>query len=279
MRAKSHIIVLIAVLLGLTGCGEKTPQARLEATRRLVDNSRFEKAVAELPALMQVLPTDSAVLLLGARIYTGLKLPDSVLAYTKKLTALFPQHAEGYRLMYDAGGALKNYDAQIWAISQLGYVEGNRRKYFLEIARLNFERGQYGLSIATCNDILTYDPGNPQVLFLMAGGLAAAGQMDSAIVVMEELRRKNPDQVEILSNLGSFYANKRDFGKARDCFLELTTKVPDYLPGWFGLGHCRLGLGDTLGARDAYRQVYSRDTSFLGVDSILRELNQLPINQ
>jgi len=88
---------------------------------------------------------------------------------------------------------------------------GNRRKYLFEIARLNFEREYYGLSIATCNDILAYDPGNPQVLFLMAGGLAATAQMDSAISILEDLKRKNADQVEILSNLGSFYANKGDY--------------------------------------------------------------------
>ncbi len=68
---------------------------------------------------------------------------------------------------------------------------------------------------------------------------------------------------------------RKNFAEAKGYFDKLTILYPDYIPGWFGLGHIRLSLGDTTGAREAYRQVYQRDTTFLGIDSILRSLDEL----
>ncbi len=71
--------------------------------------------------------------------------------------------------------------------------------------------GSYGLGISVCEEILKKDPGNSEMRFLMANGLASIGQLDSAITIMKDLDSKNPNQIEILSNLGSFYATKKEF--------------------------------------------------------------------
>ncbi len=266
---------LILIILFAAACGPRTPQEKLAQVQRLTDAGRFEKAVEDLPELMKQFPTDSTVLLLGCRIYLGLNQHDSVVAYAKKLTALYPHRLDGYQILYQSAGKIQDFKAQLWAISQMGYIENDRPKYYPEIARLNFEMGNYGLGIEVCREILKSQPANSQALFMLANGLASVGQLDSAITIMKDLNLKNPDQIEILSNLGSFYATKQEFAPALEYFQRLTALFPDYIPGWFGLGHIRLSLGDTTGAREAYRQVYQRDTTFLGIDSILRSLNEL----
>lgn len=264
-------ICLLALLVA-AGCGPKTTQERIVRAQRWTDAGRFEKAAEELPELMKLVPTDSAVLLLGCRINMGLNRPDSVAAYARKLTALYSDRIDGYRILYQAAGAIDDYKTQLYAVTEIGYLEHDRAKYYPEIARLNFEMGSFGLGISVCEEMLKNDPTNTQARFMLANGQAAIGNLDSAIAIMADLERKNPNQIEILSNLGSFYVTKRNYQSALTYFLKATTLFPDYVPGWFGLGHVRLNLGDTVGAREAYRQVYQRDTTFLGIDSLLRSL-------
>jgi tetratricopeptide (TPR) repeat protein len=263
------------LFLVTAGCGPKTIQERIVKARQWVEAGKFDKAAGELPELMRQMPTDSAVLMLGCRVYIGLNRPDSVVAYAKKLTALYEKRMDGYQILYQAAGAIDDYKTQLFAITQIGYLENDRPKYYPEIARLNFEMGSFGLGISVCEEMLKTDPENTQARFLLANGLASIGQLDSAIAIMTDLDLKNPGQIEILSNLGSFHVTKQDYPSALGYFQKATELFPDYIPGWFGLGHVRLSLGDTVGAREAYRQVYQHDTTFLGIDSILRSLEPL----
>jgi len=266
-------IWVLAVILCACG-GDKSPRARLEKTRNLASQEKFEKALSELRPLITGQPTDSAVLILAAKVYFGLEKYDSAHYFAKQYAMLYPTRLDGYHMLYMTGEKVKNYDDQIWAVSQLGYLENDRRKYHVEIAQLNFLRGEYGMAMKTCEMVFEYDPNNIAALFVMANSLATIGQLDSAIGIMERLDKQNPNQVEILSNLASFFVSKRDYQQAIAHFQRLTTLFPDYLPGWYGLGNVLLQAGDTAAAKDAYGQVYRRDSTFLGVDSIYRHLNR-----
>ncbi|MCP4566001.1 MAG: tetratricopeptide repeat protein [FCB group bacterium] len=268
-----HKVLLITALFFaiacLSGCAEDTPEERIEAMRELVADEKYEKALKELWQVIDQRPTDSTVLYLGGRVFFGLTWFDSAVSYSKKLCALYPQNVAAYRLLYESAGFIEDYKTQLWAISQLGYIEGNRSRYYYNIAELNFQLQDYGLAISTCDAILKTDPDNKSALFLKANSLASAGKIDSGITILEILDRKYPGRVEILSNMASFYATKRDYPNSEFHFQQITEMFPDYVPGWYGLGNVRLKLADTLGARNAYGEVYARDSAFLGVDSIL----------
>jgi tetratricopeptide (TPR) repeat protein len=260
----------------IISCGGKASlESRLAKAQKLADREKYEDALEELRPMIPQNPTNPDLLMLAGKVFLSLGQYDSAHFYSRQFTALYPTDLEGYRLLYQASGPIKNYDDQIWAVSQLGYLENNRRKYHLEIAELNFLRGEYSMAIRTCNQIFEYDPGNTQAMFIMANSLATIGQLDSAIAIMETLDRKDPDQVEIISNLAAFLVSKKDYDRAAIQFQRLTSMYPDYMPGWYGLGNVLLHNGDTAGAREAYGEVYSRDSTFLGVDSILREITPL----
>jgi tetratricopeptide (TPR) repeat protein len=276
MRIFLISVIVISILLPLAACDTNmTAEARMKKLRKLLEDQEFEKARKELPPLWAEIPTDSAFLFLAGQTYLGLNMIDSAHACAKQFTALYPTRLDGYGFLYYTGELLEDYDAQIWAVSQMGYLENNRRKYHQDIARLNFLRGEYGMAMKTCHMILEYDPGNPNALFILSNSLATIGKTDSAILIMEELNEKTPDKVEVLSNLASFLADKREYKQAAVHFKRLTSIYPDYIPGWYGLGNVRLGANDTSGAIDAYREVYNRDPNFLDVDSILRELSPM----
>ncbi len=262
----------------MTACDtEMSSDQRLSKLRTLVDDGKFDDALKEVQILKPQISTDSIYLRLAGKTYLALKQIDSAHVCFKQYTALYPTRLEGYRYLYETGGMLEDYDAQIWAVSQLGYLENDKRKYHYDIARLNFLRGEYGQAMKTCNMILEYNPDDPGTLFILANSLATAGQVDSAIVIMERLNRQSPDKVEVLSNLASFLVDKRDFEQAAAHFGRITTLYPDYMPGWLGLGNVLLTKGDTAAAREAYWQVYTRDSTFLDVDSILREIDPMRI--
>jgi tetratricopeptide (TPR) repeat protein len=278
MRTISISLICAAILLALAACSTKmSPETRLTKLRDLVEDQKFNDALEQVHILRPEIPTDSAFLMLAGRTYLGLNMIDSAHACARQYAVLYPSRLEGYRFLYHTGELLQDYDAQIWCVSQMGYLENNRRKYHEDIARLNFLRGEYGQAMRTCNQIFEYEPNNPQALFIMANSLATIGKTDSAIVIMEKLNKQSPDRVEVLSNLASFLADKKDYKEAAVHFKRLITLYPDYIPGWFGLGNVLVTMGDTTGAIDAYGQVYSRDSTFLGVDSILHELQPFRI--
>jgi Flp pilus assembly protein TadD len=275
---KVLIFCLIAVplsMLAISCGGDASLDARLAKARRLVNHEKYADALEQIQPLIPQNPTNSELLMLTAETFMGLKQYDSAHYYAKQYTALFPTHLEGYRILYQASGPIKNYDDQIFSVSQLGYLEHNRRKYHLDIAELNFLRGEYGMAIRTCNQIFEYDPGNTKAMFILANSLASIGKVDSAITIMETLDHNNPDQVEIISNLASYLVSKRDYDRAAVQFRRLTSMYPDYMPGWYGLGNVLLHQADTAGARKAYMEVYSRDSTFLRVDSILRAITPM----
>ncbi len=273
IRIATLIIPLIAAVF-LFACSEElTDQERIENVRTMVQAENHAKAILEVTSLIDGHPSDSILLYWGAKAYLATGETDTAVSYAKKLTSLYPSHIEGYRLLYDAAEEVGDHASQLWAVSQMGYYVLDRRRYYNEIAELNFKLGEFGMAIRTCNDILEYDPDNLRVMFLLASSLATTGRFDSAIAVMERIDRLYPDNIEVKSNLGSYLVEVGRFQDAEFKFLEIVRADPEFLPGWYGLGNVLLERGDTAGAVDAYRHVYDRDPSFLDIDSVLKEID------
>ncbi len=278
MRKVSFIIAVALSLSLLMACGGNDDlifEEKLAHLRKLIEEEKLHEAEKEIRTLIKRQPTDSTLLYMAGRVYLELNQADTAVSYAKKLTSLYPRHLEGYRLLYEAAGRIGDYESQLWATSQLGYFVNDRRAYYYEIAELNFKLEKYGMAIRACHDILEYDPGNTKVLFLLANALAGASQPDSAIMIMERLDRTYPDNIEILSNLGTFLASAQKYEEAEVSFRRLVRSNPDYIAGWLGLGNVLLNRADTSGAIKAYREVFARDSTFLGIDSIISKLDSV----
>jgi tetratricopeptide (TPR) repeat protein len=256
------------------GCGsDLSPEEQIVKLKELVEDEDFEEAEELLRDLHVKRPTDSTVMRLAGIVFIGLNQPDSAYSYARKFSVLYPKDANGYRFLYEVSGLKEDYDMQIWALSQLSYVEGDKDKYYAQIVELNFMRGEFGKAISGAEWVLAKDPENSGMLFILANSLATIGNVDSAVAILTRLDEKNPNRVEIIANLASYLASKKDYDQAEVHFKKLIELYPDYLPGWYGLGNVLAKKGDTTGAIRAYQQVYMSDPSFLSVDSVLHELD------
>ncbi|MEZ5360520.1 MAG: tetratricopeptide repeat protein [Candidatus Zixiibacteriota bacterium] len=268
-------LVILFILCGflLAACGESlTPEQRISRLKRLTDSGEYPEAMEYYKGLKDERPTDAVVLMMGARLYFEYEQYDSALSCAKKYANLYSGDPSGYQLLYKVAKQIKDYDQMLWALSQLGYIGRDRKPYLPEIAQLNLIKGNPGMAVSVCRDIVEYDPENQSVLFTLGSGLLAIGKADSAIVVFEHLDDLVPDQLEILVNLGMCYATVEKFNKAEEIYGQVTVMYPDFMPGWYGLGNILSSKGDTTGAIEAYRHVYSIDPTFLGVDTLLRNL-------
>ena len=270
---KFFLILLIAISLLFAACGETTREGKLERAWKNVKAQKYEKAEADFKDLYQNYPTDSAVLNLGAYVYGGLDKMDTALSYARKQVALYPKYLAAYYLLDTVAISAIDYDQQLYAISNIGYLQGNRQDYWYRIAELNFQRGDFGICRSVCYEILKNHPDSSAAKFLLANALSAAGISDSSIMIMEQLNDELPNRLDILSNLGVFYANARQYARAKDTFEKITELRSDYLPGWMGLGNSCLMLGDTAEAIKAYRRVYMGQPDFYNVDSILKVID------
>ncbi len=269
------LILLSALIIPLVGCGGGDLHSNKDKLRVLVENERFQAAEKIYLKYIYDNPTDSTLLYQGCLLYWGMDMPDSALVLINKFTSLYPIRRDGFVWLRKVAAEVQDYDREIYAVSQIADMDGDRRSYLYDIANLNFLRGETGLAISTCNHILEYDPGNQQVMFLLANSLAKAGVIDSAIVVMKRLNSMAPKRIDVLANLGSFHATAGKYYEAGIYYDSLTIFYPDYIPGWFGLGNVKLQLGDTTGALAAYYTVYQADQTFLGVDSIIRSIDPM----
>lgn len=270
---KKLLILLVLSGLILPSCGEDlTTEQRISRLKLYTDTGKYAEAMDYLKQLKDESPTNAVVLMMGARLYFEYEQYDSALSYAKKYAALYSGDPAGYRLLYKVSKQIKEYDQQLWALSQLGYVENNRKPYLPEIAQLNMMKGNPGMAVAVCRDIVKYDPENQSVLFTLGSALSAIGKIDSAIIVMEKLRDLAPNKLEILVNLGMFYASADRYAEAEEIYGQAITLYPEFIPGWYGLGNVLAVKGDTAGAIKAYRHVSESDPTFLGVDTLLRNL-------
>jgi tetratricopeptide (TPR) repeat protein len=71
----------------------------------------------------------------------------------------------------------------------------------------------------------------------------SAGRLVEAIAILEALRKNHPDDLELLSNLGAFYADDRQPAKARDVLLHAHSVNSEHLPTIYNLVAVELKLG------------------------------------
>ncbi|MEE9442239.1 MAG: tetratricopeptide repeat protein [candidate division Zixibacteria bacterium] len=249
------------------------PEQRVVRMRHLMDEGNYEEALEHFVILKKDMPTDKATLFMGARLYEKLNLIDSALSYAIKFSALYPTDFEGQKFLYEISERAEDFEMQLKAASRLGALENNRKKYLPKIAELNIKTGMPGMAVSIYRDLLVDDPSNNQIRFAFAYSLAATGQFDSAVVVIEELLAQNPGELELMNNLAFFLTQAERYEEAETQYILITKTFPDYLAGWHGLGTVLKQLGDTAKSIEAYQRVYNSDSTFLGVDSILRELS------
>jgi tetratricopeptide (TPR) repeat protein len=90
----------------------------------------------------------------------------------------------------------------------------------------------------------------------------ALGEIDKATALLEDLRRKNPDNIEVLSVLASSYYSLKDYKNYEKINQIIISKSPNDPIVYFNLGVVSAESGDIKKAKDYYRQALKVDPTY-----------------
>jgi len=80
--------------------------------------------------------------------------------------------------------------------------------------------------IEACEGILAHNPDCRPICFLLGKTCGKADYTQTAIWVLEELRKAKPDDVKVLRYLAEFYRRRNDVENATECLQEILRLVP-----------------------------------------------------
>lgn len=80
-----------------------------------------------------------------------------------------------------------------------------------------------------------------------AGALVAAGRRDEAVAMMEQLAGEHPDEVSILTALGTTYSSVGDLPRSVQTLRQAVARRPSYYPAHLGLARAMAAMSDADG--------------------------------
>jgi tetratricopeptide (TPR) repeat protein len=99
-------------------------------------------------------------------------------------------------------------------------------KYHSLLAMLNLKTRDFDAARQEAAIALRINPRNFQAALLLAKSVLFAGDYDNAIKILEDMRKKAPDNIEVLGNLGLAYIRKKELDNAEAMFQKLLAIQP-----------------------------------------------------
>jgi len=106
----------------------------------------------------------------------------------------------------------------------------------LKDARALIAEKKYSEAIAILDKLPAERPREPQARFLKGLALADSGRTDAAIVIFQAVLGDFPELPEPHNNLAVLYAQKGEYGLARDELEAAISAAPDYVVAYENLG-------------------------------------------
>jgi len=106
----------------------------------------------------------------------------------------------------------------------------------LKDARALIAEKKYSEAIAILDKLTAERPREPQARFLKGLALADSGRTDAAIVIFQAVLGDFPELPEPHNNLAVLYAQKGEYGLARDELEAAISAAPDYVVAYENLG-------------------------------------------
>lgn len=194
------LVVILMIAITFTGCGgskasrEKESLAKRDQGLQLVTEGKMDEAAKVLREATKSNPEDSkAQFLLGIALYNQQDFQGAIKAYEKAI-AIDPKNVEAY--------------------NNLGNVYRDQK---------NYEKAEeYYRKAIEVNTLFSYGYTN---LALM---LDSTGKKADAVGVLELGAKNMPTNLDLLSLLGNFYIETKDWNKAIATYEQILTVDPNH---------------------------------------------------
>lgn len=224
--------------LGKTEEGKKTLLAAATqqatyapATRRLAamayQEGRKVDAYKQADEILAKDPKDAETLVMKGRMQLADGKPDEGLASFKAAVAAQPTSAGAQFALGSAYAAKREIDPAIAAFTEVLRLNPRASAAQLQLANLYLAKGQIKQSGAMADDALRSAPGNPMARLLQARTELAQGRFAEAGIAMASLEKQFPNAWPVQAQLGTYYAVRGDFAKARVAWEKTLTLNPE----------------------------------------------------
>jgi tetratricopeptide (TPR) repeat protein len=145
------------------------------------------------------------------------------------------------------------------AMTRAGELDDQSIKTFVNLSRIQNDRGAYDEALAAARQALVIEPDNPKAMFLEGRSLRNQGFRDEALQVLRRSVELNPNNGHALNLLGLTLLES-DLETEAVPFLDAAAELLPDVPYIFNnLGMARERCGDRYEAKVAYRRAVELD--------------------
>ena len=117
------------------------------------------------------------------------------------------------------------------------------------LAQIDLRTNNFDQSLSRMDEVIAAFPDKPILLVDKAVVLAGQGELLQARILLEQVRRKEPNNSYVLFNLGKVAARLGDTALAVELYKEVAAHIPEFSDVYFEIGKILSGNGKHLEAR------------------------------
>ena len=133
-------------------------------------------------------------------------------------------------------------------------LPGDKEKIENLLARIYGDEGNLERSLVAYLRLYERDPDNIELMLNLGRIYRHLGRYEDALTILEKARASGGDTDEVLYNLAKTYKRMRDYGKAADYFSRAIEIKPDHAHAYDRLGNLYVLTGETDKAIEVYKQ-------------------------
>jgi len=226
--------------------------------------SRFEDAIKEYKAALELIGDDLEILNSLAINYTRIGLYDLAIETFEKIESMDRDFEPGYCNRIIAYAEMNKHDKAEEMFYLAQQIKPDCALCFYNIGNSLFIRGEYKKAISCWIKTAKLEPDHPQINFRIAQAYWFDGNYkDSRKYFLAELR-ENPGDTDVIVDFGLFLLQLGDIESAKEKFNRVLEFEPDHAQAMFYLGEIAFNKGSFRDAEQLFHKAIVNDDTLVG---------------
>ncbi len=239
---------------------------RLRGQTKLQVN-KFEEALADFDAALKLEPNHVPTLESKIDALLELKRFDDALKVCDEIEKLAPLSSEAIFHRARIAAVQKEFEKALELLNKAAELDPKNPAILMIRAAVYQELKKTEEALKDVNAALALRPGNPALLRLRAALLAGSGKFSEAIADLEQVRKAQSPEDQVLLNLqlGLLYSAQKYYGRAVEHFTKVLEVEPKNVAALRGRGDALLSMGRQAEAIKDYEKALEVDPKDSGV--------------
>lgn len=233
----------------------------------LLQMDKFEEALADFDAALKLEPNHVATLESKIDALLELKRFEEALKICDEIEKLVPSSAEAIFHRARIAAVQKDFEKALDLLNKAAELDPKNPAILMIRAAVYQELKKTEEALKDVNAALVLRPGNPALLRLRAALLAGSGKFSEAIADLEEVRKAESPQDQVILNLqlGLLYSAQKYYARAIEHFTKVLEVEPKNAAALRGRGDALLSIGRQAEAIKDYEKALEVDPKDSGL--------------